>query len=63
MHAGLELGGQRTTPYRYPETIEAARGHGLCGNEGTATGPDDPCWAGGDCPSQVCMESRFRLGN
>lgn len=46
----LNLGGRRTSPLVYPETVDSARSHGLCGDVSSG-GPE--CWEGGDCPSQV----------
>merc|ERR1719310_804488 len=46
------LGGRRTSPLVFPETIESARGFGLCGDA-----PQGParCWNGGNCPEQEHM--------
>eukprot|EP00873_Tetraselmis_striata_P035927 jgi/Tetstr1/456191/TSEL_042959.t1 len=48
----LNLGGRRTSPLVYPETVDSARSHGLCGDVSSG-GPE--CWEGGDCPSQDHM--------
>eukprot|EP00192_Tetraselmis_astigmatica_P011861 CAMPEP_0117670744 /NCGR_PEP_ID=MMETSP0804-20121206/12942_1 /TAXON_ID=1074897 /ORGANISM="Tetraselmis astigmatica, Strain CCMP880" /LENGTH=397 /DNA_ID=CAMNT_0005479115 /DNA_START=102 /DNA_END=1292 /DNA_ORIENTATION=- len=49
----LNLGGRRTTPLVYPETIESGLSHGLCGDK--PLGSVEACWGGGDCPEQDHM--------
>ena len=47
----LNLGGRRSSPLVFPETVSSANGNlGLCGD--APAGPSS-CWAGGDCPQQV----------
>mmetsp|Transcript_10569 Transcript_10569/g.25020 ORF Transcript_10569/g.25020 Transcript_10569/m.25020 type:complete len:536 (+) Transcript_10569:115-1722(+) len=49
----LNLGGRRTSNLVYPETVESALGHGLCGD--APLGDVDRCWGGGDCTEQDHM--------
>ena len=49
----LNADGRRTSLYTYPETINGARGHGLCGD---APRGGNACWDGsGECPEQAHM--------